>query len=175
MQGKLLLEGPFVWNSDKEGTSREGAPTLRRFHCLWYGYLTMMYWECDGKAIQQVYSRWTLGVISLIWDGEPGSGSKVIWVHYDVLSPDTQIEGHKFVKHCPIWRSSTNFWKKRLCDLWPFRDHSLIITLGGLANYIIRIGLLWSAVGMTHVLRCRLVMQPRRALSITLRNRPDPP
>ncbi len=27
-----LLEGLFVWNSDKEGTSREGAPTLRRFH-----------------------------------------------------------------------------------------------------------------------------------------------
>ena len=27
------LEGLFVWNSDKEGASREGAPTLRRFHC----------------------------------------------------------------------------------------------------------------------------------------------
>ena len=32
IQGKWLLEGLFVWNSDKEGMSREGAPTLRRFH-----------------------------------------------------------------------------------------------------------------------------------------------
>ena len=32
IQGKLLLEGLFVRNSDKEGTSQEGAPTLRRFH-----------------------------------------------------------------------------------------------------------------------------------------------
>ncbi len=34
IQGKWLLEGLFVWNSDKEGTSREGAPTLRRFHLI---------------------------------------------------------------------------------------------------------------------------------------------
>ena len=77
-----------------------------------YGYLTAICWVYDGRAIQQVYSRWTLGVISLIWDGDPGSGSKVIRVHYDVLSPGTQIDGHNFVKHCPIWRSSTNFQKK---------------------------------------------------------------
>ena len=32
IQGKSLLERLFVWNSDKEGMSREGAPTLRRFH-----------------------------------------------------------------------------------------------------------------------------------------------
>ncbi len=37
IQGKWLLEGLFVWNSDKEGTSREGEPMLRRLH---YGYIT---------------------------------------------------------------------------------------------------------------------------------------
>ncbi len=39
---------------------------LGHFFDFTYGHLTVMWWVCDGRAIQKVYGRWTLGVISLI-------------------------------------------------------------------------------------------------------------
>ena len=58
-QGKWLLEGLFVWNSDKEGTSREGTPTLRRFHLLWFCHVP-----------RSNFFKGTTGVWSSVWNND---------------------------------------------------------------------------------------------------------
>ena len=88
-------------NTDKEGTSREGASTLRRFHVNEYIYTVFMYLKnnlensnwCSFKGlvillyliIQWKYSQTVVcfyAVVTFIWQRIPGNPVRQMWPPY---------------------------------------------------------------------------------------------